>query len=92
MMGWYHGDVGWGGWIVMTLVMLAFWALVIFAVVAIFRGVGKNSGPVERTSRRDPLKILQERFARGEIDADEYEARAQVLRDARPDVRHKTPH
>ena len=85
MMGWY-GGMGWGGWILMTLVMLAFWALVVFAVVAIFRGVGRSSGPVERTTRRDPLEILQERFARGEIDSDEYEARAKVLRDAGADV------
>ena len=92
MMGWYHGDVGWGGWVVMTMMMLAFWALVIFAVVAIFRGVGNSSGPVERNSRRDPREILQERFARGEIDVDEYEARAQVLRDGGLDARHKTPH
>ena len=97
MMGWYNG-MGWGGWIVMTLVMLAFWALVVFAVVAIFRGVGKSSRPVEPTSRRDPLDILQERFARGEIEVDEYQARVQVLRDARPDVgdtaavRHKAAH
>ena len=32
MMGWYNGGPGWGGWIVMTLVMLAFWALVIVAI------------------------------------------------------------
>ena len=91
MMGWYYG-MSWGGWILMTVVMLAFWALVIFAVVAIFRGVGKGSGPAEGTSHRDPLEILQERFARGEIDVEEYEARAQVLRDARPDLRDKTAH
>lgn len=87
MMGWYNG-MGWGGWIVMSLVMLAFWALVVFAVVAVFRGVGRSSGPVEPTTRSDPLETLQERFARGEIDADEYEARAKVLRDGRPDVRN----
>ena len=92
MMGWYNDGVGWGGWIVMTLVMLAFWALVIFGVVAVFRGVGKSSGPAERPTRHDPLEILEERFARGEIDVEEYEARAQVLRDARPDVRHKAAH
>ena len=91
MMGWYN-DTGWGGWIVMTLVMLAFWALVILGVVAVFRGVGKSNGPVQRPTNRDPLEILKERFARGEIDAEEYEARAQVLRDARPDVGHKAAH
>jgi putative membrane protein len=90
MMGWYHGDTGWGGWILMTLVMLAFWALVIFAVVAMFRGLGKSKEPAERTRRGDPLDILAERFARGEIDAAEYEARTRVLRDASPGVGNKT--
>ncbi len=91
MMGWY-GGMGWGGWILMTLVMLAFWALVVFAVVAIFRGIGRTSGPVERTNRRDPLDTLQERFARGEIDTDEYKARARVLRDAGADLGDRSGH
>ena len=38
MMGWYKDGMGWGGWIAMTLMMVAFWGLVILAVVAIFRG------------------------------------------------------
>jgi putative membrane protein len=79
MMGWYHDGLGWGGWLLMTVMMLAFWALVIVAVVAIFRGIGKSNYQDERPSRRTALDILQERFARGEIDADEYDARAQVL-------------
>ena len=33
VMGSYHDGWGRGGWLVMTLMMLAFWALVIFAVV-----------------------------------------------------------
>ena len=84
MMGWYHDGVGWGGWLLMTVMMLAFWALVIFAVVAIFRGIGKNDEG-ERPARHDAFDILQERFARGEIDAEEYDARAQVLRGKVPD-------
>ena len=32
MMGWYHDGMGWGGWLLMTLAMVAFWALVVFAV------------------------------------------------------------
>lgn len=88
MMGWYNGGMGWGGWILMSLMMLAFWALVVFGVVAIFRGLSKSNGPVERTPGRDPLEILGERFARGEMDAEEYQARAQVLREAKAGVRH----
>jgi putative membrane protein len=79
MMGWYGDGVGWGGWIVMSLSMVAFWALVIFAGVAIFRGTG-STGPVDGGAVRDPMWILDERFARGEIDAEEYQARKDVLR------------
>lgn len=80
-MMWWDNGMGWGGWIVMTLVMVIFWALVIFGIVAIFRGVREDRPP--RTSAdRDPMQILDERFARGEIDADEYHARQNVLRAA----------
>ena len=73
MMGWYHDGMGWGGWLLMTLAMVAFWALVVFAVVALFRS--DAPGAVRRT----PEQFLDERFARGEIDAAEYEARRDVL-------------
>lgn len=85
-MGWYGMGWGWVGWFMMTLVMVAFWGLVIFAVVAIFRGTGttnhtgKDTGQTGRVTRRDPMEILDERFARGEIDVDEYHARQEVLR------------
>jgi len=77
MMGWYQDGMGWGGWILMTVAMVAFWALVVFGLVAIFRG---TPTPTERTERRDPRAILDERFARGEIDEHEYQARLNVLR------------
>jgi putative membrane protein len=77
MMGWYHDGVGWGGWILMTLVMVAFWGLVVFAGLALFRT--QRSGE-SNPDRRDPMQILDERFARGEIDEDEYHARSSVLR------------
>lgn len=80
MMGWYDGGTGWVGWLVMALMMVAFWGLVIFAVVAIFRGIGRAHEPGKRTPRRDPLQILDERFARGELDLEEYHARQDVLR------------
>ena len=37
MMMWYGGDWGSGGWILMTVGMVAFWALVITAVVLAIR-------------------------------------------------------
>ena len=79
---WWHNAMGWGGWVVMTLTMVAFWSLVVFAVVALFRGnreARQDQGP----RGRDPEQILDERFARGEIDVDEYQARQLALRAAR---------
>ena len=77
MMGWYQDGVGWGGWIVMTIAMVAFWGLVVLAGFSLFRAQRprKSTG-----DRRDPMQILDERFARGEIDEDEYHARRSVLR------------
>ena len=81
MMGWYgDGAWGWGGWLVMTLMMVAFWGLVVWGLVAIFRGTSGNTRPADRPTDRDPMQILEERFARGEIDAEEYHSRADVLR------------
>ena len=50
-----------------------FWLLVIGAVVFFVRR-GRNW-------RRGPLSTLGDRFARGEIDADEYRARMDVLKE-----------
>ena len=78
MMGWYHGGLGWGGWLLMAASMIAFWGLVTFAVVAVFRSTRREtdaSGNVRR-----PQEILDERFARGEIEEPEYQARARMLR------------
>ena len=37
-MMWNYDGMGWAGWLVMAVTALAFWALVVFAVVALFRG------------------------------------------------------
>lgn len=86
MMGWYNDGIGWGGWIAMALMMVAFWGFVIFAVVAIFRGTTKAAGPADSAAPRDPMRTLDERFARGEIDAEEYHARQATLRDTLHDT------
>lgn len=85
MMGWYNdGSMGAGGWIAMILMMSLFWGAVIFAGVMLFRGTtnsrgDRNSAPTNQTAHRDPMDILNERFARGELENEEYEARKAVL-------------
>lgn len=77
MMGWYDGGWGWGGWLAMTLMMLVFWGGLVAVVVALVR----SSRPPD--SRPDPSRdaraILDERFARGDIDEEEYRRRRDVL-------------
>ena len=79
MLGWYHDGMSWDGWLVMLLGMVAFWGLVVWAVVVLFRDTHSEDA---RQTRHDPLDVLDERFARGEIDETEYRARADVLRAA----------
>lgn len=83
-MWWYGNGMGWAGWLLMSLTMVAFWGLVIVAVVAVFRGMSRSrdqGGPGHGgDAHQDPNQILDERFARGEIDAEEYRARQEVLR------------
>lgn len=76
MMGWADG-YGWmgPGWIFMIL----FWALVIAGVVALVRWIGtRNNGGGNRRGKT-PLEILQERYARGEIEREEFEQKRRDL-------------
>ena len=76
-MMWGNG-MGWGGWLLMTLTTVAFWAVVVFGIVALFRGSG-GPGPRDGSRDADARQILDERFARGEIDAEEYRSRQNLL-------------
>lgn len=84
MMGWYGDGPGWGGWIVMTLMMLVFWGLLIFGGLAVFKSLRRDDdrGHADRggDGRPEAERILDERFARGEIDADDYRQRRELLR------------
>ncbi|ASO20814.1 putative membrane protein [Actinoalloteichus hoggarensis] len=79
---WDHAQAG-GGWL-MLLGMLVFWAGLITVVVLVLRRFAHSS---ERHGGRvggdtgGAYHILDDRFARGEIDRDEYESRRAVLRE-----------
>jgi putative membrane protein len=79
----WNDGMGWTGWLLMSLTAIAFWALVVFAVVALFRGTRNDPKRARDENDEDAHRILQQRFARGEIDADEYHARQLVLRPTR---------
>jgi len=76
-MWWYHDGYGMGpwGWVLMTVFTLAFWGLIVWAVVTLVRRLPPAGGPRESSAR----DILDERFARGEIDEEEYRRRLAAL-------------
>ena len=73
------GGMGGGGWVIMTILMLAFWALVVGGLVVLFRNRRPGGPDSGTTSGRSAQNLLDERFARGEIDEQEYHARRAVL-------------
>jgi len=82
MMFWYGG--GWAWWQagLMWLVMIAFWALLIWAIYALVTGITRRPGQAEPGGQRGPgdaRRILDERLARGEIGTEEYQRLREVL-------------
>ena len=80
VLGWTVGSGGdghgmaWGvGWMwFMPLFMVVFWGLVIWAVVALVQGTARH-GDAESSGQESALEILKQRYARGEIDKEEYQ-------------------
>jgi putative membrane protein len=72
-------DWGWGWMFTGGLGMLLFWGVVIALLVLAVRGLlSSNSSNTNVSSTRQateatPLEILQARYARGEINRQEYE-------------------
>lgn len=80
MMGW---GGGWFGMIFGPIFMILVLALLIAVAVLLVRWLGgpwQAAAPHQPLSPgRTPLDILKERFARGEIDKEEFEERRRIL-------------
>lgn len=76
-----HGGWGAGNWIAMSVMMILFWgglvALTIWIVHTV-RPDRRHDGAAPPPPSR-PDEVLAERYARGEIDDDEYTRRRRVL-------------
>jgi putative membrane protein len=79
--GYWHMGPGmmgdWGmGWLGMIF-MIAFWTLIIAGLVLLIRWLIQNTGGKGRqpsTAGSRAMEILKERYARGEIDRDQFES------------------
>lgn len=57
--------------------MIIFWVLLVVFLVYVFKP--QNVLPAGQPGRQDALEILRERYARGEIEADEFAQRKREL-------------
>lgn len=78
MMWGYPGYWSWGGMLVMILSTLLWVALIGVVIVLVVRWLGsRSSRPMDSSHKASALEILEQRYARGEID----EATFQRMRD-----------
>jgi putative membrane protein len=81
MMFWYGG--GWAWWQagLMWLAMIAFWVFLVWAIYALVTGVMRRAGEPGHAGQQpgDARRILDERLACGEIDAQEYRRLREVI-------------
>jgi len=75
-MGWdgNHMDGwGWGGWLLMSILMVLFWGTVVAVGILLFRSTGHSHGPQYPEAGSSALNIARDRYARGEISEEEFE-------------------
>ncbi|NXY95720.1 SHOCT domain-containing protein [Streptomyces sp. BR123] len=91
----WNGHMGPWGWLAMSLTALVFWALIIAAAVLVARsfkrdgaaaqGAAAHAAPAPRAASAEGAEtLLAERYAKGEIDDEEYARRLAVLRGHAP--------
>ena len=87
ILGWQYG--GWGmmgpgmmggfGWMwLMPVFWIVFLGLIIWAIVALVRNLSESKGS-DSSKADSALEMLKKRYARGEIDKEEYEAKKKDL-------------
>jgi len=78
--GWHDHMTGGGVWWLWVPLMLVVFAVLAFVVVLSVRAVHLPAGPSDRDEGRAARAIAMERYARGEITAEEYDALVHRLR------------
>lgn len=75
-----HWDGDWGWWMAVGwLWMVAFWGLIVWAVIYVVRQLGYGGRSDEREND-DPIRIVERRYAQGELTREEFEEMREALR------------
>jgi putative membrane protein len=77
---WNNGGLGWMGWLGMGIGMLINLAIVGLIIYLVVRAFSKDGFRDTHTNySNSAVQILKERFAKGEIDEEEYNKRMDVI-------------
>ena len=77
--GSYYGGGFWGMGILGMGIQLLFWIVLIALIIYLFRRIDSRVHTQGFTGQDQALNVLNERYARGEIDLEEYQKRKNEL-------------
>ncbi|WP_344398399.1 SHOCT domain-containing protein [Streptomyces longisporus] len=79
-MYWNGHDMNGWGWFTMSIGTVLLWALLITVAVLLYRTLNRAPEPPRTPPAASAEQLLAERFARGEIDEEQYRRSLAVLR------------
>jgi putative membrane protein len=84
MMGGFWPGIMGGGWLGFGLgwiIMIIFWALIIWLIIFLVRKISGHGGCscANHKHKDSTLEILKERYAKGDIDKQEFEEKRKTL-------------
>ena len=71
--------MSWGEHYIFGGFMWVFWIIVIVGLVFLIKWIVQQGNPAETRTVESPLEILKKRYARGEINQEEYEQKKKDL-------------
>jgi putative membrane protein len=83
---WHHYGPGWGPgwWVIGGFLWLVFWVAVVVLIVALLRGRHRHPHGEDAPGSPDAVRVLEDRYARGEISREEFLERRAVLKGGAP--------
>ena len=78
MWGFGNSPMGWGFGLFGLIFMLLFWVLIIAGIVVLIKWLASQSHGTHKNEKTS-LDILKERYAKGELSKEEFEAKKKYL-------------